>query len=62
MLIDPQLQAMVDVADADWLPVLARGLQAVAAAQPDYLPQLLSGPFLPNGGRLLARPPPAASS
>lgn len=54
MLIDPQLQAMVDVADADWRPVLARGLQAVAAAQPDYLPQLLSGPFLPNGGRLFA--------
>lgn len=37
-----------------WRPVLAQGLQAMAAADPDYLPALAAGRFLPTGGRIFA--------
>lgn len=57
-----QLQRMLAGAHAEWQPVLVRGLQAVAAAQPDYLPALLESAFLPTGGRLFAAfsQPPAS--
>lgn len=37
-----------------WQPVLERGLQAVAEADPAYLPALAAGSFLPTGGRIFA--------
>jgi uracil-DNA glycosylase len=45
---------MLALADASWRPVLRKGLAAVAAAQPDYLPALAQSEFLPTGGRLFA--------
>ncbi len=42
------------LADASWQPVLRRGLEAVAAADPDYLPALAADNFLPTGGRVFA--------
>ena len=53
-LLPLQLQGMLAGAHPDWQPVLLRGLQAVAAAQPEYLPALLDSAFLPTEGRLLA--------
>lgn len=49
-----QLQCMVRAADPTWQPVIERGLQAVAHADPGYLTQLLGVDFLPEGGRLFA--------
>jgi uracil-DNA glycosylase len=40
-------------ADA-WRPVLLRGLEAVNAADPNYLPALANDDFLPTQGRLFA--------
>ena len=45
---------MLDLADASWRPILRRGLQAVASADPAYLPALAEDTYLPTGGRLLA--------
>ena len=45
---------MIDAAAPSWQPVLARGIAALAAAQPTYLPSLLAGDFLPTEGRLFA--------
>lgn len=50
-------QPFIDVlqlASPDWQSVLASGLQAVAAADPDYLEQLAADHYLPTGGRLFA--------
>lgn len=41
-------------ADASWQPVLERGLQAMSAADPGYLPTLAQDTFLPTGDRLFA--------
>ena len=49
-----QLQEMLAGVHPDWQPVLLRGLQAVAAAQPEYLPALLDSAYLPTEGRLFA--------
>ncbi len=38
----------------DWRPVLMRGLEAVAEADPDYLVQLDADRYLPTGSRLFA--------
>lgn len=46
--------AALDLADPSWRPVLLQGLQAVAAADPDYLPALVSAPYLPSEQRLFA--------
>src|SRR4051794_14850773 len=45
---------MLTVADPSWRPVLQKGLQAVAAADPDYLPALAHDTYLPTEGRLFA--------
>jgi uracil-DNA glycosylase len=45
---------MLDLADRSWRPHLLRGLEAVAQADPDYLPALASDTYLPTGGRLFA--------
>lgn len=42
------------VADPSWQSILARGLQAVADADANYLPRLLTEPYLPTEGRLFA--------
>ena len=49
----PFLDAL-QLASPDWQPVLARGLQAVAAADPGYLAQLAADHYLPTDGRLFA--------
>jgi uracil-DNA glycosylase len=41
-------------ADASWRPLLMKGLEAVAAAYPEYLPQLAQDQYLPTGQRLFA--------
>lgn len=41
-------------AHVSWRPVLTRGLQAMAATDPDYLPALAAGRFLPTGGRIFS--------
>lgn len=47
------LQAL-DLADASWRPILEQGLQAVAQANPGYLPALAVDSYLPTGNRLFA--------
>lgn len=49
----PILDAL-DRADASWRPILEQGLQAVAAADPAYLPALAVDDYLPTGGRIFA--------
>ena len=44
----------LQLASPDWRPVLARGLQAMAAADPVYLDQLAVDNYLPTGGRIFA--------
>ncbi|MBC7859719.1 MAG: uracil-DNA glycosylase [Burkholderiaceae bacterium] len=41
-------------ADASWRPILIQGLEAVAAADPAYLPALAADHYLPTGQRLFA--------
>lgn len=49
----PILQAL-DRAHPSWRPVLERGLQAIAAANPAYLPELAADSYLPTELRLFA--------
>jgi uracil-DNA glycosylase len=42
------------LADISWRPILEAGLQAVAAADPRYLPALADDDYLPTHGRLFA--------
>ncbi len=42
------------LAHPSWQPVLERGLQGVAEADPAYLPALAAGSFLPTRGRIFA--------
>jgi uracil-DNA glycosylase len=44
----------VQLADPSWQPILTQALAAMAKANPDYLPGLVEGPFLPTQGRLFA--------
>ncbi|MCD2518771.1 uracil-DNA glycosylase [Massilia sp. G4R7] len=44
----------LDRADASWRPILEAGLQAVTAADPNYLPALAVDDYLPTGGRIFA--------
>ncbi|MCC2955816.1 uracil-DNA glycosylase [Massilia sp. IC2-477] len=46
--------AALDLADASWRPILEAGLQAVASADPAYLPALAVDDYLPTEGRLFA--------
>lgn len=45
---------MLALADPSWHAILARGLQAVAEADPTYLPELVHDDYLPTEGRLFA--------
>lgn len=42
------------LADPSWRPVLQKGLEAVAQADPQYLPSLARDEYLPTEGRLFA--------
>lgn len=49
-----QLVEMLRAAHPAWHGILEAGLQAVAAADPGYLPGLLESPYLPTEGRMFA--------
>ncbi|NNG22237.1 uracil-DNA glycosylase family protein [Telluria aromaticivorans] len=49
----PILDAL-GLADPSWRPILEAGLQAVAAADPAYLPALVVDDYLPTRGRIFA--------
>lgn len=44
----------LELADPSWRPVLRSGLEAVAQADPTYLPDLAQDRYLPTGGRIFA--------
>jgi len=52
--IPPSIAAALGLAHPSWRPILEAGLQAVAQAQPDYLPALAADHYLPTEGRLFA--------
>lgn len=45
---------MLTLADTSWRPTLHEGLEALATANPDYLPSLVADSYLPTGGRVFA--------
>ena len=53
-MIPPVFSEATRLADPHWRPVLMRGLEAVHAADPDYLPALARDDYLPTRGRLFA--------
>lgn len=56
---------MFSLADPSWHPALRAGLEALAAAHPAYLPELVDDHYLPTEGRLFAafaQPLPAVRS
>lgn len=52
--IPPVILDALARAHASWQPVLRRGLEAVARANPDYLPALAADHYLPTEQRLFA--------
>ncbi|HJV88241.1 MAG TPA: uracil-DNA glycosylase family protein [Noviherbaspirillum sp.] len=42
------------LADQSWRPILLKGLEAIAEADPGYLAELAADNYLPTGGRLFA--------
>lgn len=52
--IPPVILDMLALADPSWRPHLVRGLEAVARANPGYLPALALDDYLPTEGRLFA--------
>ena len=53
-MIPSLFTSAVERASPSWRPVLLRGLAAMSAADPTYLPALAQDPFLPTEGRLFA--------
>ena len=53
-IIPPALLALTHRADPSWQAILQAGLQAVADADPAYLPTLAQDDYLPTEGRLFA--------
>ncbi len=53
-MIPSLFTAAADRSSTSWHPVLLRGLEALHAADPTYLPALASDSFLPTQGRLFA--------
>lgn len=53
-LIPDRILDALSRADASWRPILIQGLEAVAAADPAYLPALAADHYLPTGQRLFA--------
>src|ERR1700752_4546696 len=54
MTIPTHFEAALALADPSWQPHLRQGLEAVARANPGYLPQLATDNYLPNGDRFFA--------
>ncbi len=54
MTIPQHFLAALDKADPSWHATLVKGLEAVAAADPAYLPALAEDSYLPTGLRLFA--------
>jgi uracil-DNA glycosylase len=52
--IPPPIRDALNLAHPSWHPVLERGLQAVAAADAGYLPDLAADSYLPTEGRIFA--------
>jgi uracil-DNA glycosylase len=52
--IPQAMLAALGLADPSWRPHLLRGLEAVAQANPGYLPALAADDYLPTQGRLFA--------
>jgi len=48
------INATLKFADPSWEPILLRGLEAVADADPHYLPNLAEDSYLPTENRLFA--------
>lgn len=53
-LIPKPISDALALAHVSWQPILMEGLEAVAQADPDYLPSLAQDSFLPTEGRLFA--------
>ncbi len=53
-LIPPAIAAALTKVDASWRPCLEAALDALAKADPAYLPALAASHFLPTGARLFA--------
>ena len=54
MTIPAPLSAALHQAHPSWRPLLLKGLEAMVAATPDYLPQLAEDQYLPTEQRLFA--------
>ena len=54
MPVPAQILEALSLADPSWRPTLEAGLQALAAASPAYLPELVEQAYLPTEGRLFA--------
>ena len=53
-MIPSPIDAAIELASSSWRPVLRKGLEAMALANPAYLPSLVQEGFLPTHGRLFA--------
>ena len=54
MTLPASITSALELAHPSWRPALERGLHAVAAADPAYLPALAADTYLPTRGRLFA--------
>ncbi len=54
VILPDSIAAALALAHSSWRPALERGLAAVAAADPAYLPALAADTYLPTRGRLFA--------
>ena len=52
--IPQAIREALDFAHPSWRPVLTKGLEAIAQADPAYLPELASDNYLPTQGRMFA--------
>lgn len=52
--IPPSISDALELAHASWRPILKRGLEAMAEADPSYLPALAGDDYLPTQGRIFA--------
>jgi len=52
--IPDEILDALETADASWHPILLKGLEAVSAADPEYLSMLVKDVYLPTEGRIFA--------
>lgn len=53
-VIPQSIQEALNLADSSWRPILMKGLDAIAEADPAYLPALADDNYLPTAGRMFA--------